>query len=168
MNGGVLLEEKPSKARELFNKYRELIMYCVFGISTTAISWFAFSICEAVIGLNLYWSGIASWIIAVFFAFVTNKIWVFESRSWEPKLVAAEAFTFFGGRALTGVLEVVTVPAMVSWGLDATLFGVEGLPAKITVSLFIVALNYILSKFISFNLADLFGHKKTGDEEKPG
>lgn len=167
MNGGVPLEEKPSRARELFKRYRELIMYCVFGITTTAISWLAFGICEALIGLNLYWSGIGSWIIAVLFAFITNKIWVFESRSWEPKLVAAEAFTFFGGRALTGVLEIITVPAMVSWGLDATLFGVEGLPAKIIVSLLIVALNYILSKFISFNLSDLFGRKDIDNKEKP-
>lgn len=165
MNGGFTLEDKSSKACDFFNKHHELIMYFVFGISTTAISWLVYSISEAVIGLNLYWSGTASWIVAVSFAFVTNKLWVFESKIWEMKLVLAEAITFFAGRALTGMLEVIAVPKMVDWGLDATLFGVKGLPAKIIVSVLIVALNYALSKFVSFNIMDIFCHKGKGKEQ---
>ena len=95
-------------------------------------------------------AGIIAWVIAVIVAFVTNKIWVFESKSWNAKLVTNEALTFFGGRIATGLLEVVAVPALVSWGFDVKLFGIDGLPAKIVVSVAIVVLNYILSKFISF------------------
>jgi putative flippase GtrA len=173
------VEEKTSLLRVLFDKYREIIMYCIFGVVTTIVSWVVYSICElafsglkvtspAVINLIsdilkkmgdntdvdtfvvMIISGIISWIIAVSVAFVTNKTWVFDSRSWERSLVKTEALTFYGGRILTGVIEIIAVPALVSAGLNMTLFGVDGLPAKIVVSVLIMILNYILSKFISF------------------
>lgn len=160
------MDDKRSRICEFYNKYHELINYCIFGVTTTLISWLTYSIAEKGFGLNLYWSGVVSWIVAVSVAFVTNKLWVFESKSWEIKLVLAELVTFVGGRALTGALEVAAVPAVVSWGFDMTLFGVEGLPAKILVSLCIVVLNYILSKFISFNLDGIFKRKPKGGGEK--
>ncbi|MEA4894280.1 MAG: GtrA family protein [Oscillospiraceae bacterium] len=173
------MEEKPSVLRALFDKYREIIMYCVFGVTTTIISWLVYSVCEKAFSLVrltdpeavsfVSWiiektgehtdvntflvmllSGVISWIVAVLVAFVTNKLWVFDSKSWERRLVRKEALTFFGGRIATGLLEVLAVPAIVSWGFNAKLFGVDGLPAKILVSVAIVILNYILSKFISF------------------
>lgn len=144
------MDEKSSTFREFFAKHREVIMYCIFGVATTIVNWLAYSVCVRWLGLNLYVSGIAAWIIAVSTAFVTNKIWVFDSKSWRFLLVLGEVIAFFGGRALTGALEVIAVPALVSWGLDATLFEVEGLPAKIIVSVIIVALNYVISKFVAF------------------
>ena len=171
--GEFLVEEKPSLLRGLFEKYREIIMYCIFGVITTIINWLVYSIYVRVVPANDYasgfptwfqelvvsrlhldikliYAGVIAWIVAVIVAFVTNKLWVFESKSWNAKLVLGEALTFFGGRIATGLLEVVAVPAFVAWGFDATLFGVDGLPAKIVVSVAIVILNYILSKFISF------------------
>ena len=177
------MEEKPSVLRELFKKYHQIIMYCVFGVATTIISWAVYSVCELafshvqitspalvqfvariikITGDNtdvntfivITMSGVISWVIAVAVAFVTNKLWVFSSKSWERRLVWKEAITFFGGRILTGLLEIVAVPALVSWGFNMKLFGVDGLPAKIVVSVAIVILNYILSKFISFRPAD--------------
>ena len=142
----------PSQYKEFFEKHREIIMYCIFGVITTIVSWLVYSICQAWLGLNLYYCGIISWILAVIVAFITNKLYVFDSKSWKPALALAEFITFVGGRALTGVLEIVAVPMLVSWGFDATLFGVEGLPAKISMTVVIVILNYILSKFISFNI----------------
>lgn len=126
-------------------------MYCIFGVTTTFVNWVIYSLCVRGLGLDLYSSGIIAWIVAVIVAFVTNKLWVFESKSWAPLLLLKEAIAFVGGRVLTGVLEVIAVPALVNFGLNATLFGVEGLPAKILVSVVIVILNYVLSKFIAFN-----------------
>lgn len=173
------MEEKPSVLRVLFDKYREIIMYCIFGVITTIISWLVYSVCEItfssvqvtnpgivkfvswiieITGDNtdvntfiiIILSGVISWVIAVAVAFVTNKLWVFGSKSWEGRLVWKEAITFFGGRILTGILEIIAVPAFVSWGFNMKLFGIDGLPAKILISVAIVILNYILSKFISF------------------
>ena len=157
----------------LFDKYHEIIMYCIFGGMTTIVNWLIYSIYVRVVPANDYasgfptwfqelivsrlhmdikliYAGVIAWIVAVIFAFVTNKLWVFESKSWNAKLVTSEALTFFGGRIATGILEVAAVPALVAWGFDATLFGVDGLPAKIVISVAIVILNYILSKVISF------------------
>lgn len=173
------MEDKHLSLRVLFNKYREIIMYLIFGVLTTLVSWVVYSICEiAFSGLKvtsptvvnlisqllekmgdntdvstfivMIISGVISWIVAVSVAFVTNKIWVFDSRSWEHSLVKTEALTFYGGRILTGIIEIIAVPALVGAGLNMTLFGVDGLPAKIVVSVLIMILNYLLSKFISF------------------
>ncbi|NLH01882.1 MAG: GtrA family protein [Clostridiales bacterium] len=158
--GGIFVEEKPWLQRILFEKYRELTMYCIFGVSTTIVNWLIYSICVAVLSIDLYTSGIIAWIVAVIVAFVTNKLWVFESKSWEYRTVLAEALTFFGGRIATGALEVVAVPALVKWGFDFVLFGVDGLPAKILVSVTIVILNYLLSKFVSFRSPNAGSGKK--------
>ena len=167
------MKEKPSVFRVLFDKHPEIIMYCIFGVTTTIINWLVYSFFVVILPVDQYSSefpswlehfivstlhldiklivaGVLAWVVAVLFAFVTNKLWVFESKSWQAKLVAGEALTFFGGRIATGILEVLAVPAFVSWGFDAKLFGVDGLPAKIVISVAIVILNYILSKFISF------------------
>lgn len=172
------MEEKPSRARELFNKHHEIIMYCVFGVTTTIVSWGTYwlfmlilpfdydvqiALLEKVINMNILVSDIIAWIVAVSVAFITNKIWVFESKSWERKLVWSEAATFVGGRMLTGAIEVFAHTIVVSCGFNQTLFGVEGFPAKIIITMAIVILNYILSKFVSFNLDDKIDSK---NEEK--
>ncbi len=144
------MDDKSRYRRDLFDNYREQIMYCVFGVSTTLICWLVYSICERFIGLNLYYCGMVSWAVAVVIAFVTNKLWVFHSKSWAPELVAKEAVTFFGGRAITGVLETLAVPLLVDAGFNMTIFNVRGLPAKMAVTVAFVILNYFMSKFISF------------------
>ena len=145
------MEQKPSLLRELLTKYHEFILYAFFGIFTTGANWISYGICEAILHMNLYYAGIVSWVAAVIVAFVTNKIWVFESKSWKPAVLAKEALGFFGGRALTGVIEVMGVPALVDWGVDQTLFGVEGFIAKMLITVVVIILNYIVSKFIVFS-----------------
>lgn len=144
------MENKEAGLKALYRKYKELISYVIFGGVTTLVNWVSYSICESVFGLSLRLSGVISWIVAVLVAFVTNKLWVFDSKSWAPVTVMKEFVTFIGGRILTGVIEIEAVPHLVDWGFDTTLFGVEGLPAKILISVVVVILNYILSKFISF------------------
>lgn len=140
-------------------------MYLIFGVATTAVSWLVYSVAIHFIlaggGFGPVWklsaetvnidvANIISWIISVTFAFLTNKRWVFESKSWAHDVVRKEAWTFYGGRVFTGVLELVLMPLLVSWGLNMTLFDVEYFPAKIIVSVIVIVLNYLLSKFISF------------------
>ena len=144
------MDGKRSGPRAFYQKYKEYINYSIFGCSTTLVCWFIYGICESQLGMSLRGAGLVSWVVAVIIAFVTTKLYVFESRSWRPALVLKELVTFVGGRVLTGALEIEAVPRLVAWGFDMTLFGVEGLPAKILTSGVIVILNYILSKFISF------------------
>jgi putative flippase GtrA len=162
------LEEKPSKFRELLDKYHEIIMYLIFGVATTLVSWFVYGIAiRLILGsggflplgklsaetVNIDVANIISWIVSVTFAFVTNKLWVFESKSWAHDTVWKEALTFYGGRVFTGLLELILMPLLVRWGLNMTLLKIEYFPAKILVSVIVVILNYLLSKFISFKKA---------------
>ena len=178
--GAFFLAERSSdgQRQNLFQKYKEIIMYLIFGVLTTVISWglyyvfmhilpFNYDVTLNLFGraitftLNIFVSNVLSWIFAVAFAFVTNKLWVFNSKSWESKLVWKELWTFVGGRLFTGVIEWVGVPLLVGLGLNQTLFNTEGFPAKIIVTVIIVILNYILSKFISFT-----GSKDKKQEDK--
>ena len=142
------MDKKQPALSALFNMHREIIMYCVFGAVTTLVGWGSFSLLQASAGTAL--ANALSWIFAVTVAFITNKLWVFDSKSWEIRLLFREAATFVGGRALTGVLELVAVPLLVGAGMNQTLFGVEGLPAKMSVSILVVIANYVLGKFVSF------------------
>jgi putative flippase GtrA len=153
-------------------------MYLIFGGVTTLVSWIVYSVCVLLLRdesilyhltltavkqtervlLNwefepyIAYSTAISWVISVSVAFVTNKLWVFGSRNWKGEALRREAATFFGGRILTGVFEIIAVPLLVAIGLNQSAFGIEGLPAKIIVSVAVIILNYILSKFISFRV----------------
>ncbi len=148
-----------AKIKELWNKYKEIIMYLIFGVLTTVVSWvtyagFTMIIPDFSIGsltkMNIVIANVLSWICAVLFAFVTNKLWVFESKSWKFSLVMKELWLFIVARLLTGVIEWVGVPLLVQLGLNQTIFGIEGMLSKILVSVIVVILNYVFSKLIVF------------------
>lgn len=148
------------KIIDLLKKYifnKEVILYIIMGVLTTLVNLIVYAVCvkplSAFISDKAIYIGTAkliAWIVAVIFAFFTNKIWVFESKSWAPKVFWRELISFVGARALTGLLEVFGTPFLVSIGLDQTLFGVEGMWAVIIVSVFVIIFNYVFSKLIIF------------------
>lgn len=145
------------KIKELFLKYKEIIMYLIFGVLTTVVSWGSYALFEVLLGLFISdvivlssVANVLSWIIAVLFAFVTNKLWVFESKSWKGSVLVKELGSFVGSRLLTGVLEWFGVPLLMLIGLDQPILGIEGMLAKVLISVIVVILNYILSKLLVF------------------
>lgn len=140
------------------DKTREIVTYLFWGGLTTVVSWGSYWYFSSAIGLlipeNVYWTvtlaNILSWLCAMAFAFVMNKRFVFCSRSWAAKVVLPELAKFTAARLATGLLEIAAVPILVRIGLDQTLFGVEGMAAKILVSVIVVALNYVFSKLFIF------------------
>ena len=95
-------------------------------------------------------SNVIAWIAAVIFAFITNKLWVFESKSWVPKVAAREFVSFVVSRLATGVIEWFGPLLLFKIGLDQDLFGVKGFVAKIVCSVLVVILNYVFSKLLVF------------------
>lgn len=159
------------KIKALFVKYKEIIMYIIFGVLTTLVNWVVYTVLIKIFGgaaesetvmfalfgkditMKIFYIFIANfvaWVAGVVFAFVTNKIWVFESKSWRFGLVMKELWLFVAARLLTGVLEWFGVPALVAAGLDQPLFGIDGFLAKVIVSVIVVILNYVFSKLIIF------------------
>ncbi len=163
------------KIKALFTKYKEIIMYIIFGVLTTLVNWAVYTILIKIFGsatesetilFNLFGRDISTkiffifianfvaWVAGVVFAFVTNKIWVFESKSWRFGLVMKELWLFVLARLITGVLEWFGVPLLWAIGLDQKLFGIDGFLAKIIVSVIVVILNYVFSKLIIFRKKD--------------
>lgn len=157
--------------KELFIKYKETIMYLIVGGLVTVVNWGCFAILSRVFedveplvknAWILTWilsgvgiANIISWIISVAFAFVTNKIYVFESLSWEKNLVIKEVTLFVSSRLFTGLFEIIGVPFLVeNVGLDGVVFGVKGMGVKIFISIFVIILNYVFSKLLIFKKTD--------------
>ncbi|MGN1081719.1 MAG: GtrA family protein [Acutalibacteraceae bacterium] len=134
--------------RALIRKYREIILYIVFGAATTAVNWIVYTSMVRAAGVTVS-NGVA-WFAAVSFAFVTNKLFVFESRSLKPKIMIKEILTFFGSRALSGILDVFGPSALIYCGIDGELFGIKGFVAKLIVSVAVICMNYVLSKLVVF------------------
>ena len=149
---------------QLMKKYREIISYLFWGVMTTLVSWVSYGIFALLfakqeqelhmfgvhMSMVVLLANILSWICAVSFAFVVNKLWVFESKCWKKSVWLPELWKFISARIITGIIEIVAVPLLVGIGLHQTIFGVEGMVAKIIVSVVVVVLNYVFGKLIVF------------------
>lgn len=134
---------------DFFKKHKEIILYVIFGGLTTVVNWVTYSLFVSFCSITV--SNVFAWIFAVVFAYITNKIFVFEQKSWKPSIAFFEFTKFVSSRVLTGVIEIVGVDILVYLGLNQTILGVRGMAAKVTVSIVVVILNYVFSKLIVFN-----------------
>lgn len=77
-----------NKIKELFIKYKELITYVIFGVLTTVVNFAAFWVLDKILGAHLYLlSNAIAWVVAVVFAYVTNKLWVLNPKVGRLKLL---------------------------------------------------------------------------------
>ena len=128
----------------LIEKYRDFIVYAFFGMCTTIVNVIVYYISARVIGLGTVSSTVVAWIFAVLFAFFTNKLWVFNSKSWEKKLVVRELSSFYLCRLSTGAFDVAVMFVSVD------ILGWNDLIMKIISNVIVIILNYVASKFIIF------------------
>lgn len=144
--------------KKILKKYEEAIAYIFWGFLTTVVSWLGYSVSVFVINLLkltpeilvVTLANIISWVLAVLFAFFVNKYFVFKSKEKNTAKTLGEFAKFVFSRLLTGVFELVAVPLLVKIGLDAKLFGVDGMVSKIIVTVIVIILNYVISKFYIF------------------
>lgn len=147
-----------NKIKELFIKYKELITYVIFGVLTTLVNFAAFWVLDKILGAHLYLlSNAIAWVVAVVFAYVTNKLWVFESKSWAPKIVAKESVEFVAARLFSFAIEEGGLLLFVDYlGFSEFSFELLGYEftgrfiAKVILAVIVVILNYFFSKFIIF------------------
>lgn len=132
------------RIKTLARQYRSLIAYGFFGVCTTVINVLVYDGCYYLLHIANVPSTCIAWLLAVLFAFVTNKLFVFESRSREKKVLLYELGTFFLCRALTGLLDVGIMYVCVDrLGYNPTLF-------KLLSNVVVIILNYIASKLLIF------------------
>lgn len=150
---------------------REIITYIIFGVLTTAVNLVTFYIFKKIF-ISIGWEGVfnkllgsagwdkalellgsgtdyldatvIAWTVAVIFAFVTNKLIVFESKSWKPVVAGKEFVGFIGARLFSLLVELVFMFVMV------TLLKWNDFVAKFIVQVIVVILNYVFSKLLIF------------------
>ena len=120
---------------------RELVLYVVFGAFTFFVNIAVYFLFEDVLGVNYLISNIVAWFFSVLFAYITNRIWVFESKSPD---ILKEMSLFFGGRIFSGVVDT----ALMYLFIDVMMIG--DAISKIVVQIIVIVLNYIFSKLIVF------------------
>lgn len=120
---------------------RELFLYVVFGAFTFFVNIITYFLFESVLGINYLISNALAWFFSVLFAYITNRIWVFESKS--PNILK-EASLFFGGRIFSGAVDT----ALMYLFIDVLVIG--DLASKIIVQIVVIILNYVFSKLIVF------------------
>lgn len=138
------------KLRDVFIKYKEMLLYLIFGAATTAVNFVIYSLLETLLHCNMTLSNAIAWLGAVIFAFITNKLFVFESKQFHATVLVKEALSFFGARVVSGMIEIILPEQLVNLGLDAEIFGTRGLVAKAVVSIIVIILNYVFSKLFIF------------------
>lgn len=134
--------------KELYEKHRELILYAVFGAGTAAVDVFLYSFTVNILGIRT--ANAVGWCGAVLFAFFTNKYFVFQTGHRGSHTFWREFAEFIGARLLSLGIEVIGVDALVRCGFDRPLLGVTGGAAKILVTIIVILVNYLFSKFLIF------------------
>lgn len=144
--------------KKLIKKYKEIILYIFFGVLTTIVNFVIYFIMNALLGEDMYLvSNVIAWIGAVAFAYVTNKIWVFESKSRESKTLLREIGEFVSARLLSlgieeaGLYIFVDLLKFSAYSFSFLRLTITGdVIAKVIMQVIVVTLNYIFSKFIIF------------------
>lgn len=134
------------KIINLYKKYEEIINYLIVGVLTTVVSLATYYICVLTFldpnkAIELQIANIISWVCAVLFAFITNKIFVFKSKN---KKIFKEFISFVSARVLTLLLDMLIMFIMV------TTLGINDKISKLVVQVVVIILNYVLSKIFVF------------------
>ena len=127
--------------QELIIKNKEIIKYLIFGILTTLVNILCFYILDK-LNVDIYINNTISWIVSVIFAFITNKLYVFESKSLDIKIIFKEGTSFLGARIFSYFVDMGTIYLLFD-GLR-----INKLISKIVSNIIVIIINYIFSKFI--------------------
>ena len=126
-----------------YKKHKEVLLYLLFGGLTTLVSIASFALFIA-LGINELIANVPSWILAVLFAYVTNRTWVFSSEADTKGAIAKEMASFFGGRLATLLVEEAILAVFITW------LGLPEMWVKVAAQIVVIVLNYVVSKFFVF------------------
>lgn len=129
---------------ELIRKYWDVISYLFFGVLTTVVNYIVYLPVYNLLGFSAALSNAIAWAVAVIFAYLTNKPFVFKSHDWSVKTVIPELTKFVTCRAASGVAETLILLVSVD------ILGWNGNVWKLITSVLVVVLNYFASKLLVF------------------
>ena len=115
----------------LYKKYKEVLLYLFFGVLTTVVSIGSYAFFNVALGINELIANVISWVLAVLFAFFTNRIWVFAA----PTKTVEE---------LTLVIEEIFLLVFI------TMLHFNSMLIKFIAQVVVIILNYVISKLLVF------------------
>lgn len=131
--------------KALFLKYKEMILYIFFGGLTTLVNWGLYTLLVELFHIPYLWSTAVAQIAAILFAYVTNRVWVFESKVKGVRGIGLEMAKFFGCRAASFVLD------MGCMYVGVELLRIDDKWMKLLSNIVVIIVNYVLSKLLVFS-----------------
>lgn len=126
-----------------YNKIKEILWYGFFGVLTTLVNIISFYLLDKT-GMNVYINNFIAWFLSVLFAFVTNKLFVFNSKSLDKKVVIKEIFSFFFFRILSLGIDMAGMYICIS------IMNLGKMLSKVLMNVIVIVANYIFSKIFIF------------------
>ena len=132
------------KIRTLIEKHWDIVSYLFFGVCTTIVNYLVYIPCYNFLGMSASVSNMVAWVVAVAFAYLTNKPFVFKSNDWSAATVVPELTKFVGCRIGSGVAETIVL------FLAVDLLGWNGNIWKLVTQVMVTVMNYVASKLVVF------------------
>ncbi len=130
--------------KEFGTKYKEVLLYLIFGGLTTVISIATFALFYYYWDFNEVIANVLSWVLAVLVAFSTNRSWVFSAPTEGASAFIKQMTAFFAGRLATLGIEEAIILVFITW------LGFNAMIVKVIAQVVVIVLNYVISKFLVF------------------
>lgn len=136
------------KIENIIKKYWDILSYLFFGGLTTVVNYLVYYPLYNAFGMSATLSNAIAWAVAVAFAYLTNKPFVFKSNDWSAKVVVPELTKFVACRLGSGAAETAII------FLTVDIVCLNGNVMKLVTSVLVVILNYVASKLLVFRNKD--------------
>ena len=123
---------------------KEMIRYLIIGVLTTVVNYVAYWVCTRLGGADELTANWIAWVAAVAFAYVTNKLYVFESHTSSMKALLIEMFNFVLARVVSLFADQAIIWLMVKK------MGLYDMFCKLVSNVVVIAMNYVFSKLVIF------------------
>lgn len=130
--------------KSILLKYKSFILYGIFGVATTVINIITYSLCARTLGMPMMLSNVIAWCLAVAFAYITNRKWVFESPNYGGSAIFKEIVSFITCRLATGLLDMAFMYVTVEW------MKLDDVWMKLFANVIVIICNYVASKLVIF------------------
>lgn len=127
-----------------YKKHKEALLYLFFGFCSLVINIIGYWLFSEMLKLSTTISNAGAWILSTTFAYATNRKWVFSETASGLKEISLEATKFFAGRIATLIIEGVLLYVFID------LLNYPNMIIKVLVSVVVIVLNYVFSKFWIF------------------
>ena len=149
IKGAINMRKLYEFIKKNYLKYKEMVNYLIFGGLTTVLNFIVYIIFTRCFSLEEVLSSGLAWIISVLFAYVVNKIFVFESKVKGVVNILKEMITFIGCRIISGITCDVGL-----FALMVKVLSVNDVISKIVTQVLVIVANYLFSKLLVFRKKD--------------